>query len=98
MSIYAYMMCALAIALLVAGLLLYGGQSGWLHSFNWSSVKDKKAYARFLGKGIMLLAASCLISGMACEAIGVAPAVILLIAGVVASFAYLTKGSSQHYR
>ena len=98
MPVFTCVMSALAIALFIAGALLCAGQYGWLRSFRWSSHKDNKAYARYLGKSTIGLGAIMLASGLAHLQLGTVPGVVLLIGGIAIAFVVITKGAGKHYR
>lgn len=94
---YLIVMLALTAGLLLAGGLLYAGQTGWLHSFDRARVKDRKAYARFLGKAVASLGISTSASGLTYLAAGAAPAVVLLLTGFVATMVAVAKAAGRHY-
>ena len=97
MPIYTTVMLVLAAALVLAGLLLHCGQTGWLYSFNRSEVRDKAAYARYLGKSVASMGLMTLLDGLVYLLGGPIPAVVLLIVGFVAAMVIIAKGASKYY-
>lgn len=97
MEVYTAIMLFLTTGFVLAGLLLYCGQTGWLRSLNWAAVKDKAAYARYLGKSVAALGIVTLLSGLAYRCAGTVPAVVVLVAGLVAAMAIIVKNASKHY-
>ena len=64
MWVYSAIMLAAAALLAVSAVLIYRGNTGLIHSYHQTRVKDRAAYGRAFGKALMVLAAVPLLSGV----------------------------------
>lgn len=96
MGVYTIIMFALAVVTLFFAGLMYIGETGWLRTFERVNYKDKKDYARYLGKSVALIALSFLLSGIVSLFAGIIIPVIVLIVGIVLSIIWMTKHFSEH--
>lgn len=85
-------------ALLIAALLLYKGETGWLRSFDRAVYKDREEYARFLGKTIAVTALCCALGGVAGLFLGVLGALGIAAAGIIATVIIAAKKSVDYYK
>lgn len=97
MKPYTGMILGFAILALIPTLLLLKGEGEWLHSFNWAKVKNKKQYARFLGKVMAIITASCFVSGLLSFLLPSGIAAIILVAGCVYAVIYAKNKVNEHY-
>ena len=97
MKVYSAVLLCVSAGLFLAAALLLKGEGGWLHSFDWAAVKNKKKYAQFLGKAVAYLALTALVSALSAY-LSIGLAVILLIAGFIAVMVYVVKKAPEHYR
>ncbi|MCQ2401342.1 MAG: hypothetical protein MJ059_05405 [Lachnospiraceae bacterium] len=97
MKPYTGIMFGFAVVSLIPILLFMNGEGEWLRQFNRSRVKNKKEYARFLGKVTALIATSCLVSGLISLILPSWVAAIFLAAGCVFTMRYAIKGANEHY-
>lgn len=97
MAVYTATMLSLTAGFVLAGLLPYCGQTGWLRSFNRAAVKDRAAYVRYLGKSVAALGIVPLLSGLAYRCAGALPAVAAFVAGLLVAMAIIVKNASKHY-
>ncbi len=95
--IYRTILFIIAAALLIAALLLSKGETGWLYTFERAAYKDKLQYAKFLGRILAYIALAMIVSGLA-SFLNLTLAVILLIAGVIASIVYCVKKAPDYYK
>lgn len=96
MPIYTTVMLVLTAALMIPALLLCAGETGWLYSFGRASVKDKRAYAKLLGRAVAALGLCTLASGLL-ALLSIPAAVIVLAAGFTVTFIVITRKAKEHY-
>lgn len=97
---YSVVMFAVAVLLLVFGVLIYRGNTQLIHSYHQTRVKDKEAYGKGIGKALMVLAAALVVSGIVAllgtEGSVVAAALGVLFAGITAGFIFLLKVQKKY--
>lgn len=98
MQPYSFLMLACGAGLFIAGFLLFCGSTGWLYSFNRSRVRDKKAYARFLGKGVMGIGGFCWLSALVFTFVGETIGLAVFIFGIIFVLVMLVRHAGPHYR
>lgn len=87
----------LAIVLLLMAILVSKGETGLIRTFNFTKVKDKNEYARFLGKAIALEALAVMLGAGICLIINVKVGIALLIILVIAALVFISKKSHKYY-
>lgn len=98
MQPYTVIMFAFTVATAVPALLLFRGQTGWLNSFSRAKVKDREAYARFLGKSVAAIGTVTFLSGIiSLTADNILFAVFALLAGMIAVFVRIVQGAKKYY-
>lgn len=94
---YSVLMFIFAACILLAGFLVFRGETGLIRTFNRVKVKDKAAYVKFLGRSIMVTAAAPLLSGIAAFFTGIGIALAVLAAVLIAELIVIAKRSNGHY-
>lgn len=94
---YLIVMIVLTIAFALTGMILASGETGWLKSFDRAVYKDRKAYAKFLGKSTASLGISTLGSGLISLITGPVAAGILMAVGIIATIVIIAKKSKDYY-
>ena len=97
MKPYTGIMLGLTVVSLIPTLLFLKGEGGWLYSFSRAKVKNKKQYAKFLGKIMALIAASFLVSGLISFILPAGAAAVFLIAGCAYAVIYAKNRINEHY-
>ena len=90
-------MIVFAAVLFIFGALIAAGETGLIRSFHWVRVKDKKEYARFLGKTIAAVGISPLLGALVNQLAGGAAAAVVLAAGIVITLAAASRKSKDYY-
>lgn len=91
MILFAVIMFATALLLVVLGVLIHGGRTNLIHSYHQSRVKDKAAYGRAMGKMLCGMAVPVAVAGILSLVTTSGWPVAVLIVGMVASFIQLLR-------
>lgn len=95
MTVYSILLFLVAALLAWVGAMIYKGNTQLIHAYHQSKVSDadRPAYARAFAKGIFVLAAALLLSGVLAlwGASGMAVSLIMLFAGLLVSFILLYR-------
>ncbi len=85
MIIYSVIMYAVGILMVIIGILVYKGKTELIHSYHQRKVKDKKAYAKAMGKVLLGISLPLFVSGtVGLFTASALPTVILLVGLAVA--------------
>lgn len=84
--------------LLIAALIIYGADTSLVRTMAFTKVKDKKEYAKLLGKSLAMIALSMTVSGVIGLFMPVIISVILAAASLVIIIAVTAARSKQYYR
>ncbi len=95
---YMMLMLLFGALLLVFGWLVSLGWTDLILTFHRVKVKDKKAYARFLGQSIMLMSLTPILSGIVGYLTGPSIAAAVFLISAIALLVYISKKSEDHYR
>lgn len=98
MEIFTILMFILAFAFLIPAILLYLGECSWLRSFDKAKYKNKKEYAKFLGKCILYFSIAFCLSGLASLLISELLSVIILIIEIIIIIVIISKKSKKLYK
>ena len=82
MLVYALVMYAVALLMVILGYAIYRGNTGLIHDYHQTRVKDKTAYGKAMGKALMGMSIPFLISGTVGLFTDSALPSVLLIAGL----------------
>lgn len=91
-------MFAFSAVLLIAALIIYGGDTSLVRTMAFTKVKDKKEYAKLLGKSLGMIALSMTVSGVIGLFMPVIVSVILAAASLAIIIAVTAARSKQYYR
>lgn len=64
MTVYTVMMFVLAILFMIVGIMVYAGKTELIHEYNRKNVEDETGYAKAMGKALLGIAFSSLVSGI----------------------------------
>jgi|SRR5690554_3149932 len=64
MNPYAIIMFIFGIIFIIVGVLIYFGRAELIHKYHQSKVKDKNGYSKAVGKGIISIGLTLIISGI----------------------------------
>ncbi len=64
MLVYSVVMFLTAVIFGALGIAVYRGKTQLIHEYHQSKVKDKEAYGKAFGKGLLLMASAMLLSGI----------------------------------
>ena len=91
------MMFAFGAMLLMFAGICFMGDTGLIRSFNWTKVKDKKAYARFLGTSLAQLSFVIMLSGIVAWANSESAAGVFMVIGSVMFLIRIASKSKDYY-
>lgn len=85
MPVYALIMYAAAAALAVVGILVYRGNTGLIHAYHQTRVKDKPGYARSVERSLIGLALPLIAAGtLGLFTTSALPALVLIVGLIIA--------------
>ncbi|HCL20976.1 MAG TPA: hypothetical protein DHW47_03430 [Oscillibacter sp.] len=95
MLAYAILMWGIAALFLLLGILVYRGKTELIHEYHRKKVKpeDEKAYGQAFAKGLFVISAALIVSGMIAlfASSGMTAALVVLFAGLFAAFFVLWR-------
>ncbi|MDO4491834.1 MAG: hypothetical protein Q4B85_12275 [Lachnospiraceae bacterium] len=98
MTFISILMFIFAGMLLLVAIILYSGDTGLIRTINYVRVKDKKKYARFLGKSMALTAVAPLVAGIAGLFLPAFVTAVVLIVLTIVILIVIARQSDSHYR
>lgn len=95
---YSIIMFAFAVLIIIAGILVYRGNTSLVHDYHQNNVTDKErpAYARAFSKGLFGIAATLIASGVLGLFNEMIAAIIVLFAGLIISVACLVRVQKKY--
>ncbi len=100
MILYSTLMFLVTALLALVGAMIYRGNTHLIHAYHQSRIPDadKPAYARAFAKGIFVLAAALLLSGVIAlwGSSGMPVSLIALFAGLLVSFTLLYRVQKKY--
>ena len=96
MLFFTLLMLAIAVLLIVLGIMIFRGRTELIHAYHQKRVKDKAAYGRDMGRALMWMAVPVILAGI----LGLFtargwPAAVLIL-GIGASFLHLLRIQKKH--
>lgn len=98
MNPIAIIMLIFAAILMVVALIVYSGDTGLIRTINFIKVKDKRDYARFLGKSLGLCAVIIALSGCLALVARAIYAVLLMVVSLIGALIMISKKSHKYYK
>ncbi len=102
MIVYSISMFVIAVVFLILGILVYKGNTGLIHSYHRTKIKesDKKEYGKAFAKGLFAITLTLAISGIVAlfgegnKIAGIS--IAILFVGIIVSFVILGKVQKKY--
>jgi len=95
MIIYVVLMLAVGIAFGVLSAMIFRGRTDLIHDYHQTKVRDKKGYAKAMGRALAILSVGCLSSALV-SVFWVKIAPILLIVGITISLVLMVAAQIKY--
>ena len=96
MIAYSIIMFAIALLMIVLGMLVYGGKTDLIHDYHQRRVTDKRGYAKAMGKALAAVSIPLIVSGAAALFTSSILPVAILVAGLAISLIPLSKTQKKY--
>lgn len=100
MIIYTLVMTIIAALFVIVGYLVYNGHTDMIHDYHQERVSDKANYGRAIGRGVVGIGLSALLSGIV-SVFGESNAIVALsvavyVIGFILSFSLIWKAQKKY--
>ncbi|MEG0751701.1 MAG: DUF3784 domain-containing protein [Oscillospiraceae bacterium] len=85
MIIYSIIMFAMALLMIVVGILVYRGKTELIHDYHQTKVTDKKAYGKAMGKALAGISVPLVTTGIVAFFTASVLPTLVLIVGIIIS-------------